>query len=863
MSRARFRPARVSRAAAWLLLAALVLPAGGCGGCGSGTTTAQQAAAKKKKEEQEKREREKRKKKKEDFEVGRMLTQPNSVELVESTVKPGHWTSATFEVTAHNFDFHGELQTDPFDLPDMPFRMGTSRPVALPKGQKKHLEATFYLPPGTLGSKIPMRLLGAGGGREVKSETFVTTRMPTHQFYLFVFARDPDRYLFLKEGKLAAINPPQGEFMDDEDTTKAYYRIANPHIDKRTPLATNALTWTTIAYLLWDNMQPSELTPEQQQALLDWLHWGGQVIVSGPGSLEKLKGSFLDPYLPAAGGEAIKLAAPEFAQLNAQFSYGGLPLEPAKAWTGQKLLIDPDTPGVQVLLETPQGEPLVVERRVGRGSIVVSAFRLSQNELKTWYNFDEFLNACLLRHGPRRFASTNEAGITTGTVVDWEGAPGARFDPRRVSGVRYFSRDGGTQISGALRGQILAGSVTARPVQQPMATGVTLDDLQSAILGQPSEEEARVEAGVAGWNDFNIPAEAARASLREAAGIKIPSPRFVLTVLGAYLAVLVPLNWLVFRLLGRVELAWVAAPLVTLAFAVGVVRMARLDIGFTRVRTELAVLECHRGYDRAHATRYTALYTSLSTTYDFHYDDASALVQPFPPFSQNTPEQVELLRQQRRTTVHFRRHSTGGAEGESHITLEGFEVGSNSLGMLHSEHMLDVGGPLALSGSAAEGWKLTNDSDLALQAGAVVEATGTTDAAHQPIYRVAWVPSLAPGAGSDLSFQELPRPDAWEGLARIARGAPLDVAAALRLGLEDLEPGEKRLLAWSADEVPGLRISPSASQSLTATVVVAHLEFAPRPAPQVDVVRLHDVRKADERLPEPQPEEPEEAATGA
>ena len=33
--------------------------------------------------------------------------------------------------------------------------------------------------------------------------------------------------------------------------------------------------------------------------MLDWLHWGGQLIISGPESLEALRDSFLADYLPA------------------------------------------------------------------------------------------------------------------------------------------------------------------------------------------------------------------------------------------------------------------------------------------------------------------------------------------------------------------------------------------------------------------------------------------------------------------------------------------------------------------------------------------------------------------------------------
>ena len=35
--------------------------------------------------------------------------------------------------------------------------------------------------------------------------------------------------------------------------------------------------------MLWDDLEPDRLSLDQRQALIDWLHWGGQLIVSGPG----------------------------------------------------------------------------------------------------------------------------------------------------------------------------------------------------------------------------------------------------------------------------------------------------------------------------------------------------------------------------------------------------------------------------------------------------------------------------------------------------------------------------------------------------------------------------------------------------
>src|SRR5262249_51652247 len=122
--------------------------------------------------------------------------------------------------------------------------------------------------------------------------------------------------------------------------------------------------------------------------------------------------------------------------------------------------------------------------------------------------------------------------------------------------------------------------------------------------------------GIAGWNDDSATAEVARNSLREAAGIVIPKADFVMEVLVLYLIVLVPINWILFRSVGHVEWAWIATPIIAVGGMAAVVKVAQLDIGFARSQTELALLEVQGGYPRGHLTRYTALYTSLSTTYD-------------------------------------------------------------------------------------------------------------------------------------------------------------------------------------------------------------------------------------------------------
>ena len=108
--------------------------------------------------------------------------------------------------------------------------------------------------------------------------------------------------------------------------------------------------------MLWDEVDPGDpLSPEQKKALVDWVHWGGQLIISGPDSLDLLKGSFLEPYLPATNGGTRKIAAddPAIAELN-------------EHW----LISTPKTPGEPLKPERAVvGDQTQTERRLGRQAV--------------------------------------------------------------------------------------------------------------------------------------------------------------------------------------------------------------------------------------------------------------------------------------------------------------------------------------------------------------------------------------------------------------------------------------------------------------------------------------------------------------
>lgn len=768
---------------AFVVLLTLALP--GCRGC---FQPDEDPAGDKQAEDKQRQQRPKP-----DFDLGRLQILLRDEGSTRNLVKPGHWMTATQAMTANNFDFHAELEsaaTDrsrlPILVPNTAFRLTTVRPVVLPRGQTRELETLFFIPhvprgddlagPATVWLRNTLR--ARRGGAAVDGADEPATAMPAYQYFFVVLADVPDRYAYLK--RLDSIAPP---VLGEGDLAEAtvHYRVMLPSPDRRIPLPSHGLTWTPIAYVLWDGLRPNQLSPDQQQALLDWLHWGGQLVVSGPVSLDLLRNSFLEPYLPALAAQACQLSSRDFEELNQGWS-----LTSARKKVAAALVPSQDKPLVGVRLQPhpeavaiPDTQGLVWERPVGAGRVVVTAFSLADRPVVNWSSFDSFFNACLLRRPARVFQATRE-GETHVRWVPWPDSARMR-DARLVTGLRYFSRD-----------------------------AVAASDPRKASLPVAASGQTHV----AGWDDSSAVSEAARQTLREAAGIAIPEARFVFRVLVIYLLVLVPVNWLVFRLLGRVEWAWLAAPVIAIAGAVVVVRLAQLDIGFARSRTEIAVLEVQGGYPTAHLTRYTALYTSLSTAYDFQFEREAAAM-PFPqrvPYAPGPQESVADV-----TLRH-----------DPQLQLSGFQVASNSTGLVHSEQLQDLGGVLQRTGTDVAAGGVRNGTSLLLQDAGVLRKTADGG------LELAWIGRLAAAQTVALSFRPAASGDDY--LTEASQETRQTLGRLLDLACCDaaLHHGDVRLVAWTDQTLPGLEIRPQASQQTVRTLVLMHLRRGSRPPPQPD-----------------------------
>lgn len=774
--------------------------------------------AKKKAEEEKKKEQEL------DPRIERLVVQPGEPKSDVQALKPGHWATGTQRMRAIYQDFVGEEQTSVvngqgaiYPVQGTPTVLESTRPVTLAKGQPKEIESIFLAPRVQRQMMVRGELVERGFGRQLRAQTPLA-RMPSYQYFFVVLAKEPARYSLLKTLDSVSV-PWDGETEMDDTEDPLHYRVVMPPAEREILLSDNALTWTSTAYVLWDEIDPKLFTPAQRQALVDWVHWGGQLVVNGPDSLDLLKGSFLEPLLPATSGGGREIKAADLAALNDHWTIrtesAGRRLELHAPWSGVMLESQLGPEEIDKLGESTGG--LLMERRVGRGRVVVSAMQLSERDFVNWKSgFESLFNSGILRRPPREY----RPGAFGDLTLAWADPKlaGRRLDARLTTGYRSLARDLDVDANYQLV-EAADAAQTWRPQGQ--------DPLKE---WQPPAQAG----GIGAWNSFSTTANTARETLVEAAGVEVPDTSFVVISLVLYLVALVPLNWLVFNAIGRVEWAWIAAPIIALAGTWLIVDRARLDIGFVRAQTELAVLEIQPRYDRAMLSRYTALYTSLSSTYDLEFENLTAVAAPF-----STSADANAAPTPNGSVATFERFDQ--------VRLKGVFVPSNTTNMVHSEEMFQLAGAIQLGRSKSQGrLQIENRSKFLLKSVAIVERTSREKeaAGAEPELRGMWIGELRPGESLPAVFGQpilLEKDQVAFAEQReaeeVLQSAPrlnLEPMFRLALDVKNFEPGERRLVARINEVLPGQSISPAASQVEGGVLVVAHLDYGPLDEPQPD-----------------------------
>jgi hypothetical protein len=757
-------------------------------------------------------------------------------------VKPYHWSTVVLEVRANRADYEGALQFLPVKLPGMPQEMVYGREARLVKEQRHRLGMQLMIPQMPKEKELNVELLQPGAIRYDELWQVPIRLLPPHQMLVVVLSKEAASYSTWSRLPSMA---PGGADREDPLTLdlQRFYRLVLPEEPDKAFLSPHPLTWAPISHVVWDGLPPDSLSVSHQQAMLDWLHWGGQlVIVGGAGpTFSIFRDSFLGPYLPGEpSGESKSLGEAELGPLSQSYPpalqpgsvaeqekpTAGLPVAempmipgayqrpvPIRPTRGKPVILAglKPAPGASVI-PLGEGSPdlLAVERRVGRGRITMLTIHPNDPSLISWPGLDTLIRRVVLRR-PEEFALS---AFGVGARQSLEGPD--------LSWYRITSRDAGAEAEAARvramqaaraapEGPRFGGRVAPPAPAMKSATAAPGPDTGSGSPNSDAEEAALRRVGIAEWRDTTALPRLARELLERASGITVPGKPFVLKVILAYVLAVVPINLLLCRgILRRREWAWIIVPLLALGFAVGVERVAAYDMGYDSACDEIDVVEVQAGYPRAHLSRFASLYTTGRARYTISYpNDPTALALPFNNERAIGGEEV--------TTAVWQSFPVAA--------LRSLAVQPRSLAMFRAEQMLGLAGNIRLE-DRADKRQIVNESDLELRDAVLVDFPSKGRRNERPLG------TIPPGGTVDIAPDS--KPPAPQSPAGFDGPDPAPMLEALRRDREDRpeDDGELRLVAWVPRPVGGQTFEPTLDRHRGMTAVLVHLRYGNPPSPE-------------------------------
>ncbi|MFG0264865.1 MAG: hypothetical protein ACF8AM_06880 [Rhodopirellula sp. JB055] len=803
----------------------------------------------------------------------------------DGAIKPGHWFAAGVALKSNHEDERGAIQTetkitrpvDAFtdlaveeqieqDLEEAsartigkPFQV--RRPAVLPRGQRRELETRALAPEAggklVTGIELDGDFISSRSGSSVPLRPSSFAALPTQSFFFVVLTERSERFTRLQTSDW--VEPLRA--IDEYYRPRENYRVVIPPTQGVLPLSETMLDWTSTAVLFWDDLTSSALTPGQRNAILDWVHFGGTLVVNGPSATDAIEDTQLKSLLPiqADGNEEINSDnAIAFLKSHQVATDKSLPAIQARLTNDNSTVAVAGQPAPEA---TSLGDgDLVYQRQIGRGRIVHSRVDLLSEWMTAWKSYDSFFNSAVLGRPPRRCSAVDSyRPISPGpfliedeidTVAEEEMAATLNLPSFEQKLVGMTLEDVPPSINSRFRLFARDMRLGTPPSEAASDTIKPPSDTESAPLRTPNDYRNRLEpetllhpvSGVGGWKDDSPVMTSFRNSLQQRIGVTIPDSSLVIKSLLIYLIVLIPLNYAIFRWMGRLEWAWLAMIPIALVGAFMIARAAQLDMGFARSRNELAFLEIPREHDRGHLTRTIALYNSLASNYSVQFETPDAAITMLT--SRKTDSRNANMFDSDDLTLQL-----GFDAGPR---LDGIAVGSNSFGAVHTEQMVPIGGSLSLS---PDGSKLQNDSNLDLSDVYVIRRLPGANATSD--IEIAVLGGVSPGESPSLSYQPAEQ-------IRVPSDMDSGVGLCMQRILTStlIPPGTTRLLGRlasippeqaDANESPawgGLEISPRCNQVDADTIVLAHLEYPPLPSPQPDENLAEDFQPRTTELEE-------------
>ncbi|MEW6238220.1 MAG: hypothetical protein AB1656_22755 [Candidatus Omnitrophota bacterium] len=131
---------------------------------------------------------------------------------------------------------------------------------------------------------------------------------------------------------------------------------------------------------------------------------------------------------------------------------------------------------------------------------------------------------------------------------------------------------------------------------------------------------------------------------------ELPSTWFIALYLGCYILLVVPINYFVFKKIGRLEWAWLTVPVWAVLFAVGVYYIGALRQQSRIAVNEIGVVETYPGASVAPSYAFSSIYSPVRQWYSLAFDHPIAFPQnpnyssmQFPAESKTSGDSLHIL----------------------------------------------------------------------------------------------------------------------------------------------------------------------------------------------------------------------------
>lgn len=164
---------------------------------------------------------------------------------------------------------------------------------------------------------------------------------------------------------------------------------------------------------------------------------------------------------------------------------------------------------------------------------------------------------------------------------------------------------------GAGRIVFIASSVNEPVFDDPVHQMIFMDYITDGPLAMNSKIVTNLDQDIIGFMNWMVQRE-------------LPSTWFIAAYLGMYILIVVPINYIVFRMIGRLEWAWFTVPVWAIIFAYGAYYIGALRQQGSIAVNEINIVESRPSANIGFTTSYCSIYSPVRYRYTLEFDRPSA-----------------------------------------------------------------------------------------------------------------------------------------------------------------------------------------------------------------------------------------------